>query len=222
MPLESYSNPYNYYTGNDQLQPEISYSYEINYNKTWDQNSFTTEIFLRDAHDLIQRVQHPLNERSLLATMENVGRSIEYGTEVMANVRPWTWWHINASLSLSGYNLFIQYQDQESFENNFNYGGRLQNTFELPRKFSLNLNGRYVSPQQMAQGVRDGYFTSDLSIKKRLGKSDRWSATLIANNILNTFRYEINYAEDDFSYYFKYANSPYLSLNINFSLENKE
>lgn len=221
IPLSQYSSPYSYYKGNGALLPAYSDAYEMGYMKSWDNDFITFEAFARRTRNVIQSFSRTDTINILVSTPENVGDSWSIGTELMAGVDIFSWWNANISTSLYSYQLYIYIDEINKTEYQFRTDSRLNNTFLLPKSFTLKLDFRYNSPYISAQERRDGYFYSNIALKKGI-KDNMWMVTLACSNIFNSRKYTKISAGAGFFTEKDIIIEPYASLRISYSFDNQK
>jgi hypothetical protein len=133
----------------------------------------------------------------------NANSSINYGVEFTYTNKLQSWWDLTANVNM--YNSKINISNIDATQVNealWSVFGKLNNTFILPKKWSIQLSGDYqgktnvpvTSGQQMqgppgmqsqssSQGYIEPFFGIDLAIKKTFLKNDMASLTLAFNDI---------------------------------------
>jgi outer membrane receptor protein involved in Fe transport len=178
IPLEQYESPYSVYKGNGELDPSFTNSFETGYKKSWDKDFISTEIFFRQSDHVIQNYSRTRSENKLVRSPENIGKSSSLGAELMTGADIVKWWNVNLSTTLFYYQLDIDFEDMQEKMEQIKSNTRFNNTFRFPKSFTLKWDLAYNSPLKRAQTKRDGYFVSNLAIKKSFG-NDRWNTTLL-------------------------------------------
>jgi len=101
-PLPEWNTPLISQFGNQELLPQFTNSFEINYTRQLEKGSITGGIFYRLIKDEIS--QAVLIDRSdlnrIILTFENFDSTSAFGVELSSNYRPTKWWNFNASFDL--------------------------------------------------------------------------------------------------------------------------
>jgi outer membrane receptor protein involved in Fe transport len=226
IPYYDYSDSLNISRGNPNLLPEftnlIELSYQLNLKKG---NNIITTLYYRNTNDLITNYQYrdknpnPTKFDSIfISSYQNANSSVAYGLEVTATNKLASWWNLTTNVNL--YNSTINGSNlQNSLTNQqVSWFGKINNTFTLPKNFSIQLTGDYTSKTILppgrggggggrmygggslstANGYTDPVYGFDLAIKKDFLKDKSASISLSMNDILRTKVYKVH-SRNDFS-----------------------
>ena len=184
-PFINISDPKNISQGNPELIPEISNSFNLNYNLFTPKFNFNSSVFTSFANNSIEQVSS-LRDTVVYTTYENIGRSRSTG--VSAYFR---WqvtkdfnWYFNGNSRYSYYS-FIQ-NEMKTENKGFNYGAFLGASYTLPKNFRVNTNGGYMSPSVSLQGTSNGFYYYSLSLTKSFLQR-KLNITANANGFLEKF-----------------------------------
>ncbi|TAJ15381.1 TonB-dependent receptor [Marinilabiliaceae bacterium JC017] len=221
IPLQQYMDPFCYYTGNGDLLPSYTNAIEVGYKKSWDKNFIGLEVFGRAAEDIIQDYIRTDTANITVEIPENVGKSLSIGAEFMAGVDLFAWWNSNFSISLYSYQLDVQIDEINKNEKQFNTDSRLNNTFRLPKAFTLKWDVHYKSPYITAQSKRDAYVYSNFSVKKGF-KDNKWQITFSAKNIFSSINYDIEQKSYNYHNLATYNENGYCTIKVAYVFNNQE
>jgi outer membrane receptor protein involved in Fe transport len=84
-PYRIYSDPLSYTQGNPYLRPELTNSYEVDYEYTKGQTYYQANGYYRDTGQVISDLQEDLGGGATLSTYANSGHSRNAGVELVAN-----------------------------------------------------------------------------------------------------------------------------------------
>jgi outer membrane cobalamin receptor len=217
-PYLTWMDAYNVRIGNPALKPEYIDSYEMGYQTTISNSVFSTELYYRVNHNKVERVRSVYDQNITLHSIENVGTDYSFGSELLLNMNLIKIWNVNLTANLYDYWIEgILYGESFSRES-FNWSTQLSNNIKLIGYFNLQINARYNSPTVSSQGRREGFFISDIAIKKEfLNRS--LSLTLQIRDILKTGKYEFTSQGKDFYTYNHFTReSPVVMLNIRYNI----
>lgn len=189
--------------GNPALAPEMRNMAEVNHLLPFQEGkgSWLSSVFARYEEDVITSVAYPLEEDPdvLLNTWVNGRGAFEYGWENTLRVEPLK----GLITTLSGTMEYSQVElrstgTMQSISNRgLNWDTKLLVSYELPKKWALQVNGNYRSPRIIPQGRRISNYGADASISKEINK--QWSVVLNVNDIFNTRRWGSEYDTPQFT-----------------------
>ncbi|ULQ54366.1 TonB-dependent receptor [Flavihumibacter fluvii] len=214
FPFTDYSDSLNLNRGNPDLKPEFTNSLEGSYMKTYENsNNLMGSIYLKHTENQITRIQqkeaNPISgDTVLINTYTNANSSFVGGIELTSKTIFYKWWELNANLNLYTSKINIDDPNVVEQDNMFSYFFKLNNTFRLPKNFTVQLSGEYTSktilppggsgggnrfgggfmggPSNSAQGyVRPTYYV-DLSVKYEFLKNKAAAVTLSWSDIFRT------------------------------------
>ena len=242
-PFADSSDFLNIRKGNPGLSPEFTNSIEVSYQKIFkNKDNFLASLYYKNTNDLITGYQdkqtNPVNGKDyVINTYINANSSYVTGLELTMKNKLAKWWDLTSNLNL--YTSKINLDDptlpkQDQFASWF---GKLNNTFKLPKNFSIQLSGEYTSktvlppggsgsggrfgggmmfgPSSSAQGyVRSNYFV-DMGVKFEFLKNRAASVSLNMNDIFRTRR---SYVHSESPYFvqdiFRRRDPQILRLNL--------
>ena len=251
IPYLDYSDSLNLSRGNPDLIPEftnmIELSYQVNFGKG---NNLITTAYFRNTTDLITRTQlrdkNPNsagNDSVIISSYANASNASAYGLEITSKNKLATWWDITSNINFYNSSINSSNIQTGSSSNRISYFAKLNNSFKLPKNFSIQLTGDYQSKTLLpvsssGGGGRGGMFGGggfgggqlstangyikpnygmDIAIKKDFLKNNAASLSLSMNDIFRTKKYS-TYSE---SIYFVQNNErrrdpQILRLNFNY------
>ena len=216
-PFETWIDANNVRKGNPSLQPELIDSYEFGFQTFFSDISFSSELYYRVSHDKMERVRSAYSENVTLTSFDNVGTDYSLGTELMTIFSPLSFWEVNLMGNLYNYKVEGVLYNSPFSRESFNWSTRLNNIFKFSSTFQFQLNFNYNSPSTSAQGRTEGYFTSDLALRKDF--FDKLiTATLQVRDIFDTAKREFSSSGPDFyNYAYFKRDSPIVMLNLRFN-----
>ncbi|MEO7306354.1 MAG: outer membrane beta-barrel family protein, partial [Ferruginibacter sp.] len=251
IPNYDISDPLNLSIGNPNLIPEFTNLAELSYqNQLSAKTSFLATVYLKNTNHLITNYQfrdknpdtatnYPKPDTVLISTYANANTSYNVGMELTTKTKLTKWWDFTANVNL--YNSTLKAGVLAGGANNsqFSMFGKINNSFTLPKNFSIQLSGDYQAKtilppssrgggggggmmmfggsQIGAQGYIKPNYGVDIAIKKEFLKNKAASLTLQMNDIFRTKLY----ATHSESQYFVQDNSrrrdpQVLRLNFNY------
>ena len=250
IPNYDISDPLNLSIGNPNLIPEFTNLAEISYQNQVSKNtSFLATMYYKNTNNLITNYQYrdknpdtatnyPKPDTVLITSYANANTSYNVGLELTTKTKLTKWWDLTVNINL--YNSTLKAGALAGGANNdqFSMFGKINNSFTLPKNYSIQLSGDYQAKtilppgrggggggmmmmfggsQIGAQGYIKPNYGIDIAIKKDFMKNKAASLTLQMNDI---FRTKI-YATHSESQYFVQDNSrrrdpQVLRLNFNY------
>ncbi len=248
-PFTDYSDTLNVSRGNPNLSPEFTNSIEIAYQKTFkNKDNLIASLYYKNTNDLITRFQEketdPSNGKDIFVnTFINATSSYITGFELVSRNKMTKWWEMTTNLNLFTSKIKTGIAGVEDQDPILSWFGKLNNTFRLPKNFSIQLSGEYQSKTVLspnsggggrggggfgggggmfgqststAQGfVRANYYV-DAGARFEFLKNKQASISLNVNDIFRTRRQNI-YSESPFfvQEVFRRRDPQILRLNFN-------
>ncbi|MCI5057383.1 MAG: outer membrane beta-barrel family protein, partial [Flavobacteriales bacterium] len=164
LPFFGFTDARNLFTGNPNLNPEYTNSFEFSHLNKFDRGSGLVSIYYRHKTDVIQRI---LLTDSLGFSQRfpvNLGTASDFGLEFSGNLDLKKWWLISGNGNL--YRQIIQGDfDGEDFDaDTYVFQGRLSSKWKYKKVWSLQLSCNYRSPRQTTQGRMLDRYNIDLAL----------------------------------------------------------
>ncbi|MDF9797951.1 outer membrane receptor protein involved in Fe transport [Catalinimonas alkaloidigena] len=198
-PFYNIRNNYNISTGNPELLPEYTDSYEVN--GIFDQGpvSLNAAVYYRYTTDVVEDVT-TFEDNISITRPENIGTNKATGIEVNAKYDPADWWSLNGDFN---YNYFKREGDFEGTSFDFNadqWSARMTSKFGLPADFDVEITGNYQSGYLTFQREMSGYVFADLGVRKKIMKGK----TIVNLSIRDVFASRIFESETRQSSFYLY------------------
>ena len=219
-PFTDSSDFLNLNKGNPGLNPEFTNSIEFSYQKVFkNKDNFLASIYYKNTNGLITRFQElftsPANGKDfVLNTYINANSSYVTGLEMTMKNKLTKFWELTSNVNLFTSKIEIDIPNQPEQEQFMSWFGKLNNTFKLPKNFTVQLSGEYQSKSILppgiggrgmgmggfmgfgqsssAQGyVRSNYFV-DAGVKFEFLKNKAASVSLNINDIFRSRRSDIH------------------------------
>lgn len=226
IPYYDFSDSLNISRGNPKLVPEFTNMFELSYDVNFKNgNNIIATAYYRQTNNLITRYQYRdknpnpnIADSIFISSYANANSSNAYGLEVTATNKIADWWTLTSNVNL--YNSKINGSNLQSGLTNqkVSWFGKMNNTFKLPKNYSIQFTGDYTSKTILppnrngggggrffgggdlstANGYTDPVYGFDLAIKKDFLKDKSASLTLSMNDIFRTRLYR-THSESNFS-----------------------
>lgn len=189
--MEPYITYRDFYTaeiGNPDIRPEYINSFELNYQKSFGDNSVSATLFHRSRKDKIERLRVPYSAGVTLDSMANVGHDYSTGLELSLNLHPVRWWNTTVNGNLYHYKVKNEQAAGGNTSTSTNYDILWNNLFDLGKYTRLQLDGSFVGPSVTTQGRTDAYWYANLAVRQQLFNR-RLTATLAFRDIFRSAKY---------------------------------
>ncbi len=218
-PFPNYMNQYTIRTGNPELKPEYTDSYEISFMKKLGTSFVSVESFYRTTNDLMTRIQ-TIKDGIYYMSMDNLNRDYSIGGEIMGNINVTKWLLVNTSFSLYNYQLKGELFGKSIDKQSTNYSGRLNSTIKFSPDSRLQLTGFYRGPSVSAQGDMKAMIFTNLAYRHDF-MDKKLSATVSVRDLFGTGKYEGTSYGDDFKSTFKMQREPrVVMLTLSYKINN--
>lgn len=192
--FKNISDPTNITYGNEELQPQFSNAFELNYIKSWTNHMISFSGYLRTSEDVMERISYIASDGIMYTTTANTGNSLSAGTEiVLKNSLFKNRLDLTTTANLYHYHLDewnINFDHEGTMipvsgdkQNSFAWDIRCMASVRLPWDISFQATGRYNSRRISAQGTREPGWSVDAGLRKSLGN---WSFAINWRDIFNS------------------------------------
>jgi outer membrane receptor protein involved in Fe transport len=243
-PFTDSSDFLNLRKGNPDLEPEFTNSFEVSYQKIFkNKDNFLASLYYKHTDNLItsyqQKFNNPVNGKDyVLTTFINANSSYVTGLELTMKNKIAKWWDLTSNLNLYTSKINIDDPSQPEQDQFASWFGKVNNTFKLPKNFSVQLTAVYNSktvlppggsggggggmgmmfggPSSSANGyVRSNYY-ADMGIKYEFLKNKAASISLNMSDVFGTRR---SYTHSESQYFiqdvYRQRDPHLLRLNFN-------
>lgn len=168
-PFFNIRNNFSIRTGNPDLLPEFSDSYEINSIYIVEKASFNFGIYQRYTTDVVERVTTFENNVSTTTPL-NIGTNRATGVEFNAKYSPAKWLTMNGDINYNYFNRDGTFEAKSFDFDADQWSSRMTAKFKLPWQIDFEVSGQYRSKVQTIQGIRSDYAFADLGVRKKIMK----------------------------------------------------
>jgi len=190
-PFFTLSDARNRFTGNPDLDPEFTDSYEIGHIKYWDKGSLGSSIYYRHTTGVMQRVVSDVQVvDSIVITLrrpENLATRDDVGFEFNFSYSPFKWWKINGDM-----NLFRSMIDGSNVNSSFTadtytMSGRVTSRTTIMKKTDLQLRLNYRAPRETTQGTTKAITSLNFGMSRDVFNK-KGTLTLSVSDVFNSRR----------------------------------
>ncbi len=184
-PYVTFSDQRNFFSGNPNLNPEFTDSYELGHILYGEKSTLFSTLYYRSTQDKIQRIRSVgENGFSVTAPYNLVGEE-SYGLEFSGDYAAKSWWKLDFNA-----NFFYAKVDGSNLNQNFQATTtsmlfRQTSRFTLNKGWDLQLRGNYEARRKTAQGIQKGIFFLDFSASKKI-LAQRGTLIFTISDVLNS------------------------------------
>jgi outer membrane receptor protein involved in Fe transport len=197
-PFYSFTDRINFYTGNPDLNPEYTNSFELSHLKYFESANFGSSVYFRRTSDVISRFKSLISDGTTLTQPKNLGLEDNLGLELLGAFSGLK------ALKLDGeFNVFYNrfHQAPEGFQNlnaqTVAVSGRANAKLTFWKKSEMQFRWNYSGPRNNPQGSRDAFTSLDFGLNKDL-MQNRLSISLNIRDIFNQRKYIYERFDDTF------------------------
>lgn len=196
-PFPKYDDPEILKTGNPNLRPQFTNTFEVAYKKYWNSGSLYSSFFYRDITNIFSRIYTiDSNTPSIVNTIPaNLGHGTNGGLELAFQQTLTSYWKLNSSVTVyrntinafSGTAFYPYEQTFQSAASEITTGNfKVNSTWKLPRQIEFQLTSVYYAADIIPQGKVKPRYSLDFGLKKT-SKNNKLEWRLNVTDLLNTF-----------------------------------
>lgn len=184
-PITNFSNGFESFVGNPELEPEFTHSLELNYINKFGKSYFSTEVYYRRTDKMMSRVNSLSSDGLLIMTMDNQGEQDALGTSVNANLVVLPWWYVIPGADVFYYEIRGQDEGRNLTRDGLTWRTNLTNSFRFKTGTMLQLMAFYMGPRVSLDTKVEPFWFSVASVRQFLpgGKA---SISLSVHDVFNT------------------------------------
>ncbi len=184
-PYVTFSDQRNFFSGNPNLNPEFTDSYELGHILYGEKSTLFSTVYYRSTQDKIQRIRTVGDNGFSVTAPYNLVGEESYGLEFSGDYVASSWWKLDFNA-----NFFYATVDGSNLNQNFQATTtsmlfRQSSRFTLPKGWDLQVRGNYEARRKTAQGIQKGIFFLDLSASKKI-LNQRGTLILNVADVLNS------------------------------------
>jgi outer membrane receptor protein involved in Fe transport len=225
FPFTDYSDSLNLSRGNPDLRPEFTNSIEVSYQKIFPKsNTLLISAYFKATNDLITRYTstevNPIKKDTVfINSYINANSGFVGGLEFTGKNKPAKWWDLTSNLNI--YTSKINAADSiKTVGEVWSWFAKINNSFKLPKNFTLQLSGDYTSKTVLqpggsasatggggrgfgpsvsgnSQGYSNPTWGVDAAMRYEFLKNKTASLTLAVNDIFRTRKSDV-YTQADY------------------------
>ena len=203
-PFNNYTDARNIRTGNPNLEPEYTDSYELGYLFTNGKTTFYSGGYLRDTDGVVERISEVDENGITYIIPYNLAEQQSFGLESNLSVDPFEWWTLSGDINAFRSITSGDYEGESLESDTYSWNSRLNSMMRFKSQdLDIQTTFYYRGPQETTQGERKAYYMMNLGISKDI-LAGNGTLTFNIRDVLNTrnYRYVIDkenlYSENEF------------------------
>ena len=218
IPFIDYTDSLNLSKGNPDLIPEFTTLFELSYqNQLATGHNLLVTGYFKNTENLITRYQfQQANPNApakpdtvVMTTFANANRSYTYGMELTVKNKITKFWDLNTNFNFFNATLLAGNVPNGASNNQLSWFAKVNNSFKLPKNYSIQLSGDYQAKTLVAPGGSGGgrgggmmfygggntptaqgyikpFYGVDISVRKDFLKNNAASLTLQMSDVFRT------------------------------------
>jgi outer membrane receptor protein involved in Fe transport len=193
-PFFGFSDNRNFFSGNPDVNPEFTDSYELGYVRYFEGGSLYSGAYYRHRTEVIERIRQVDANGFTRIFPVNLATQDAYGFEFNLQYEVAKWFSVNGNLNLFRAITVGNYEGQSFNADNFSSSGRIMNRFKVWNS-DLQVSFNFRGPATTTQGRSLGRYVMDLGWSKDIMK-DKATIALSVRDLFNT-RYRRNFTQGE-------------------------
>ena len=213
-PFFNIRDNFNIFTGNPDLLPEYTDSYEFTGIYTVDKISMNIGVYYRYTTGLIEDITVFEDNRSLTKPY-NAGTSGTTGFEYNMKYTPVNWATVMADFNFNQFNRAGEFEGTSFNFNGNSWSSKITTKLKLPQESELEVSGHYNSKVKTIQGENSSNYFVDFGIRKKI-KKGKIILNLSVRDVFATRRRESRTNQPDFNMYSNSMRGRFFLLGVSF------
>ena len=167
-PFYNYSDARNFFTGNPDLDPEYTDSYELGYLLNRQNTSLYSGVYYRHTTGEIERISFVDSAGITYIRPRNLSKEHSFGVESNASLKLFEWWDMNGSINFYRVITNGTFNGQNLESDTYSWDSRLNSSFHLPWDIESQFIFFYRGRRETTQGTRDPFYMLNFALSKDL------------------------------------------------------
>ncbi len=224
LPFSSFTDARNLRTGNPDLDPEYTHSFELGYLAYWDKGSLLSSLYYRYRTGVIERITLDAGDNIVYFIPVNLAVNQSIGLELSGSQDLSSWWNVSGNVNVFGSETRGEYEDQAFFAQTLAMNARVNSRMTVSKNIRFQVSGTYDAPRVTPQGRQLARYGVDLGASMPL-LQDKATLSLSVRDLFNSNRWRGTtdladlYRESDFQWRRRQLN---LSLTYRINQEDRD
>lgn len=197
-PFSDFSDDRNIRTGNPNLNPQFTDSYEIGLVNNFADGTLYSGLYYRKTTGVSTRISTVIDGITY-SQPQNLSERNAVGIENNYTHDLTDWWRLNGNVNLFYSETYGEVADRVYESKAFSLSGRMTSQMSFANDFSFQFSGNYRAPEETTQGTRKAFYMIDLGLSKEVLKN-KGTLSLNVRDLLNSRKWRTTTIGDDFFY----------------------
>lgn len=220
-PFSSFNDDRNIRTGNPDLKPIFTDSYEFSYLRFWERGNINFTAYYRHSTDVIRNFTTVVGDISI-SRPENFGISDDYGIELVGSLDIFNWWNVNGSINFFKSNTVGDWNGRHYTTDSYNTFARIVTKFRLKNICDFQISGRYMGPREEPLGYSEANYWCDFAASRDVFNKN----ATISLNIRDVFGSRQHGGESWGDNFWQYSENSWsttsVTLNFNYRINQQQ
>jgi len=189
-------------TGNPNLQPEFTDSYEAGSIFIYNKVSFNINVYHRFTTDVIERVS-VFTDNINVFSPTNIGTKNTTGLEVNFKYSPIKKITINGDANFNYFSRLGNFNDQDFDFSASQWSSKLNTKFKFIKSLDFEITGRYQSEEQTFQSIRSANLFADFGLRYKILKGKGVLNFSIRDIFASRIRENVTEGDNFYAYTFR-------------------
>ena len=156
----------NFLSGNPNLNPALTDSYELSHIKYWENISLSTAIYYKDIANKFAGIQ-VVDEQGRTSSMpENLNYQKDYGLELTGSWKPSSKFSMNSNINFIQQKIDGSNIDSDFLASGFTWTGRISPKIKIQKNWNFQARLNYRGKRPSVQGTRLAYAYMDIGLNR--------------------------------------------------------
>ncbi len=185
LPFFSFSDPRSFYSGNPNLNPEYTNSFELGHLKYFGKGSLLSSVYYRYRTGVIERITTVDSVGFTKVFPVNLSVQNAVGLEFNFNYDITKWWRFNSSFNFYRAITNGEYNGKSLNSDTYTWTSRGTSKFTIKKKTDFQVSFNYRAPELTTQGKSLAMYSIDLGLSRDVLKGNG-TIVLSAKDIFNS------------------------------------
>jgi outer membrane receptor protein involved in Fe transport len=213
-PFFNIRNNFSIRTGNPNLNPEFTDSYEVNSIYIFEKVSLNLGVYQRYTTDVVERVSTFENNVNTFKPL-NIGTNRATGVELNGKYSPNKWLTFNGDFNYNYFNREGVFEDNSFDFTADQWSSKLTTKIKFPAAIDFEVTGQYQSKYQTVQQIVSDNFFIDLGIRKKI-MNGKTILNLSVRDVFASRNRESEILQDDFYIYNFGQRGRFITLGLSY------